>query len=155
MGGLGQYIFRLSAGAVICGIIMGIVQDGSYRSLMQMICGLFLMVLLISPLTDIQWDPDFRFFQEHLQTGKDQASTGEAMARNEQMLCITEAVEAYILDKAAGEGAALTVKVTLGEDLLPAFVEMRGNLTHQAKRNLSDIMERELGIAKENQLWTG
>ena len=64
-------------------------------------------------------------------------------------------LEEYILEKAASLDTALSVTVTLGEDNLPEMVYLRGSCAPGTKAELASMMETDLGISKENQLWTG
>lgn len=155
MAVLSQYLLRLIVGTLICGIVMSLVQDTGQGPWIRTLCGMILAAVLLGPMTDLRWESDFSALPESFRAGQQQAASGQEMARQEQALCISQALEAYILDKAAQAGAALTVTVSLGEDLLPAGAELRGQLAPRVKEILSDMMEQELGIAKENQLWTG
>lgn len=155
MGTLGQYLLRLMAGALIASVIMNLVTEETHRELLRILCGIILLVLIVSPLPGVRWNLDLLQGKDALHAGTEQAAMGEEMARQAQMQRITEALESYILDKAALQGAAVTVNITLGDDLLPSGVEMKGALKSEIRESLSEMMEMELGIAKENQLWTG
>ena len=155
MSTLGQYVMGLIAGALICSVVMSFVTETTHRELIRMLCGIFMTVLIIAPLPGIQWKSDLLHWENVLRAGQDQASAGEIMARDVQIQRITDAVESYILDKASLEGAVLTVDVTLGEDMLPVGAEMKGTVETEIRESLSEMLERELGIAKENQRWTG
>lgn len=155
MSTLGQYVMGLITGALICSVVMSFVTETTHRELIRMLCGIFMTVLIIAPLPRIQWRSDFLHWENVLRAGQDQASAGEIMAREAQIQRITDAVESYILDKASLEGAVLTVDVTLGEDMLPVGAEMKGTVETEIRESLSEMLERELGIAKENQRWTG
>jgi hypothetical protein len=47
--------------------------------------------------------------------------------------------------------------VYLSEDTIPVpiSVEIRGSVSPYGKQQLTKLLEEELGIAKENQLWIG
>ena len=150
---LGQYALRVIVGALICGILLSMVPEGAYEKLLRLLCGVFLTVILLSPLIKIDWEPNLDFFADVLDEGKRQAAVGEDLARQETERIISQRLEAYILDKAGQKGADLHVMVILDADGLPVKAELRGEVTEQARQELSDIMEDALGIAKENQLW--
>lgn len=155
MGLLGQYVLQLITVALICSFVLSMVSETTHKELIRMLCGMFLIILLLDPLPGFHWDLDSASWKDAMQAGKVHAEAGENLARDAQIQRITEAVESYILDKASQEGATLTVKVTLGEDLLPVGAELNGRLESEIQQSLSEMLEKELGIAKENQLWTG
>ena len=63
--------------------------------------------------------------------------------------------EAYILDKASQLNVELSVEVTIDEENIPTAVTLSGEVSPYARRQLQEIIESDLGIAKENQRWTG
>ena len=70
---------------------------------------------------------------------------------------IIEETESYILSKAASQDPGFSVEVILsdGEDPIPESVVISGSLTEAEKQNLQKVLEEELAIAKENQIWIG
>ena len=70
---------------------------------------------------------------------------------------IKEKSQAYILDKAAELDASITADVTISEEELPKplSVVISGQVSPYNRKRLESILETDLGIAKENQVWTG
>ena len=64
--------------------------------------------------------------------------------------------EAYILEIAGQLSASVTVEVSVGGDSIPVpqSVRLDGAVTPYAKSRLQTIISEELGISKENQIWT-
>lgn len=153
MGALGRYALQLIAGALICGILLSIVPAGSCEKLLRLLCGIFLTVILLSPLTNIQLDLELDLFHDAIEEGRRQAASGVKLARQERLSIISQGLEAYILDKAGQKGADLHVTVTLNENGLPVEVELRGKSTEKTRQELTDMIAKDLGIAKENQRW--
>jgi hypothetical protein len=60
------------------------------------------------------------------------------------------------LDKAQALNTALEVEVTLSDDEIPIPVKVRlsGKVSPYAKGRLQQIISEELGIERENQIWT-
>lgn len=155
MDQLRQYALGIIAGAIVTGILVNLVQDSAHKELLRILCGIFLSLLVLRPVAGPDGFPDMTALQEAFEQGSREAQAGNAMAREEQFRRITAGVEAYILDKADREGAELKVEVTLGEDFLPKTAVLHGRVSPQIKSVLSRMLEQELGITKENQLWTG
>ena len=155
MGILGPYFFRLLVGSMLCAMILSLVQQKHAEGFLRILCGIFLTLLLLDHLGDISWDPDWEAWEDAVFKGERHSAYGTAMAQQARKQRISEALEAYILDKAAREDISLTVDVIVGEDLLPERVELQGQWEEHTRQYLTELIERELGIAKENQWWTG
>lgn len=68
---------------------------------------------------------------------------------------IIAGTEAYILEKTKAMNVDLNVEVELSEDEvpMPAGVKLIGKVAPYAKSVLSDMIERDLNIPKECQIW--
>lgn len=158
MEALGQYILSVTAAAVVCALIKGLSSSGSYSAVVNLLCGIFLSVTILSPLDRLNMDEWFLAFQQNfLQTGEDISAEGTEQRTETLSAIIKEQTEAYILDKAAQWHSELQVTVYLSEDALPVPVmaELRGSVSPYAKLRLSKMLEDDLGISKENQQWIG
>lgn len=152
---LRQYVLGLMGTALLAAVAVRLAGEGAHKQLIRLLCGIVMTLVILRPLAGWRCELDLSSVKDALDAGSREASVGQYLAREEQIRRITAGVESYILDKAAREGADLTVEVTLGEDLLPAGAVLRGKASREAKENLSRMLEQDLGITKENQLWTG
>ena len=61
------------------------------------------------------------------------------------------------MDKARLLGCSLevTVSVSEAEVPVPESVQITGNISASARRELEIVLSQELGISKENQQWIG
>ena len=157
MEALRQYAFSVIGGAMVCGVILGMVPKGATQELLKLLCGIFLSVSILSPIAGIRFD----FFPDDLltdprQEAQEAVSMGETYSRNLLAQCIKETSEEYILDKAAAMDAAVKASVTVSEDPIPVPVAviLWGQISPAAKERLGRIICDGLGISKENQQWT-
>lgn len=150
-----NYVMRLACGALVCGLILAITgTNGPLGRLRQMLCGLFLAFLALSPLRDmdlrsIQYtDPSISSQARQVaQAGSDQAK--EAMAS-----IIKEQCCAYILNKAAESHLSLGVEVELNPDTgEPEGVVLTGDASPYEKESLSDYITQTLGIERSGIQW--
>lgn len=156
MGNITRYILTVCAAAIVCSIVKSLtVKKGPTSELIHMMCGVFLAVTALSPLVDLrikelssitgsyQWDAE--------QIADDAQQEAQA-AMNE--IIITQ-VEEYIMDKAASLNAVIDVEILLsGEQSgIPCGAIIRGNISPYTKTRLAEILESELGIAREAQQW--
>ena len=155
MTALKLYILRLLIGSILCATVLCLVEKKQYEAFLRSLCGIILMLLLLNPLNDIRWNLDWNLLEESVLDGQLYSAQGTSMAKQEQIQRISEALEAYILDKAAQEELSLTVDVAVREALTPDHVVIHGEVDQDTKQYLTEIIEKELGIAKENQFWDG
>lgn len=157
MESLKEYVISVVAAALICAVVINLTQKSTAKDLIKLLCGLFLAFTAIRPITRLDFnaltDISFPYGQEAEQA----AALGENMARQNLADIIKAETEAYILDKAAAWSPALTVEVTVSGDNppVPTAAVLCGEISPYARRQLEEILQTELGIAKENQLWTG
>ena len=67
---------------------------------------------------------------------------------------ITQQTQSYILDKADTLGVCLEVGVELNEEMVPWRVTMTGEAPPYARQRLEGIIQDDLGIPAERQVWS-
>lgn len=154
---LREYVISVTAAAIICGIVTGLSQKDSTQKMLKLVCGLFLAVTVVRPITRIDLtaltDVSLISFSE----AEEAAAMGENLSRNALAELIKEETEAYILDKAAERNVSLEAEVTVSGDSppVPVSVTLSGAVSPYARQQLEQLITEDLGIAKENQRWTG
>ena len=157
MEAMGEYLLRLTTAALICGMITAFFgKKGTFGGVIQLLAGIFLTLNLVSPWVQLRLDGWTDLLKDFSVSADTLGQAGENAAREAMAKRITEQTKAYILDKAQALEAALTVEVILDDSEIPApyGVRISGKVSPYAKRVLSDFMESELGISREEQLWT-
>lgn len=157
MAAIAQYVFSVIATAIFCGLIQLLFDnDTGMASLMKFITGLVMTIAVISPILN----SNFTILEEYMESiqvmRSDVVWEGESMARNAVQDIIKQEAEAYILDRATALDAAVTVQVTLSEDdpPVPVSATVTGEVSPYVKKQLSEVMQEELGISKEQQIWS-
>ncbi len=155
MEAIAGYVFRLVCGALVCGMILGLMGPaGAAGRLVKRICGLFLAFLALSPLRNMELE-DLQLLdpalglqaQQFAQAGSDQAK--EAMAD-----IIKEECSAYIQNKAAELSLNLEIQVTLDHDSgVPTQVTLWGDATPYERETLCDYITQTLGLERGNIRW--
>lgn len=122
-----------------------------------MVGGLFLAFVMLSPVADWDYDGIASFAQSYEILGKAAAGKGKDLATEQTRTIIKEKACAYILDKAETLRTTLAVEVVLSNDEIPIpeSVYLSGQVSPFAKQQLQHLIETELGIPKERQIWTG
>ncbi len=158
MDAIREYLLRIAAAALICSILTAITgKKGTLGTVVKLVSGLLLTLTVVSPWTAVRFDGILDFAGDISADADAAAASGENAALEAYSAIIKEETEAYILDKADSLGAELTVNVLLEGDSppVPVSVELGGSISPYGKQVLSNLIEEELGIGQEDQIWTG
>ena len=147
------YILSVTCAAVLAAILRTLAGEGAMGKLTKLLSGLFLAVTVLSPLVKIEIPDPARWLEDYMAEGEAAAQAGEAMAKDYSDAIISAELEAYILDKAADLGTALTVEVGLDDRGLPETVTLTGSVSPGHREELSRMMLDELGVGEEAQIW--
>ena len=151
-----QYLLSLITSALLCSVVYGLLDKKSgYFPIIKLICGLFITVTAISPLTNISI-PDISGyigdtkFDANRFINEGQTATYESIAS-----IITANLESYILDVANEIGADIQVQIILDDQTPPSphSVKIMGNVSPYKKQQIQQIIEKQLGIPEEHQIW--
>lgn len=152
---LGQYVVSLTAAALVSGMVLTLIREGPVRTLARLVCGVFLTITAISPLTRMEFSDLTAVEEDYLAEGRSAAALGENLALDSRSQLIKEGLEAYILDKATALDAEISAEVRLDGEGNPVSVIISGEVSSHIRRRLETVLTEELGISKENQQWTG
>lgn len=157
MDALRQYIISVVAASVLCGILTGILHNGTAKELIKLLCGAFLAITLLRPVLDLKKIDLSDLLLSCVPDASQTVALGESHSREALCGIIKAETEAYILDKAEELGLSLEVEVALsdGDTPVPASVRLSGDAAPAARQQLETVLTKELGIQKENQLWIG
>ena len=155
---MGRYLLSVIAAAVLVSVLTSLTQGKlALSGILRLLCGSFLLVVLLQPVIHFDFGYIDTFLADMTPEAELVSSRGEEMARSQISEIIKADTQAYILDKAGLYNAQLQVEVTLsdGELPVPVSVTIYGETTEQIRESLGSIMERELDIPKECQIWIG
>ena len=153
MDTLRSFVSAFVAVTLLLSLVQAMIPEGGIRRIASFTGGLILLAVLLRPLLDLdmlrlrlEWE-DLRESMWEQQANLEE-ETCSALAE-----CIAEKTAAYISDKAAemGLGAVPRVGTISREDgvILPYRVE----LSIPYSSALASVIERELGIPAERQVW--
>lgn len=157
MGGISQYLLSVIGAAMICAVVQRLLSGkGSASAMGKLLVGIVMALTVIRPLAQVQLADFGRFLPEISLDAQVAVSEGEASAQKALAESISSKIEAYILDKAAQMNVTLAVEVELTQETIPhpCRVRLQGKVSPYAKSRLQNIIQEDLGINKENQLWT-
>lgn len=157
MNGVGAYILSVICAASICAIVMHFFETkGAIHGAVKLAAGLFLAFTVINPV--VCWTGGGLLDVEGVFSSDASSAVEEGISMTKQSLSqiIKDRCEAYILDKAADMDLSLLVEVGLTDEDIPApnSVKISGNISPYKKMKLQSILVNDLGIDKEDQIWT-
>ena len=156
MDGIRAYILSVVSAAVLCSVLICLVEKkGAMGSLIRLIAGIFLAFTMIRPVVEVKMNDLTLYTQEIISEGEAVTVLGKNAYRESVGTIIKQETEAYILDKARLLNADITVDVTLDDRTppVPCGVTVTGKVSSNTKTQLQKIVESDLGIQKEYQIW--
>ena len=153
MAAFRQYVLSLTAAALLGGILLSCVPEGSGRKILRLVCGILLTVTALKPLGQLRLPNLDTLTGEYRQQAEDAVAMGQEMARMEAHKGIRKALEAYILDKAAELGMDVTPEIFLEESGIPVSIRLEGEISSELRQKMQTIITNDLGIPGEAQEW--
>ena len=154
---LKSYILAVTASALLCGAVTALLgEKGTLGVAVKLLAGIYMTLVIAAPLGQFRMG-DFSLWREQLSAdGAAITESGQKAARDAMAESIITATETYILEKAETLGAKLTVEVMLDDSSIPvpSGVRIRGNISPYNREKLSSIIQKDLGIPTEAQVWT-
>ena len=150
------YVKTLCCSALICGVILHISgTSGPGGRMRQMICGIFLVLVAISPLRKMDFSALDREFASFSAAAEAAAMDGRQQAGKALDEDISHRCEAYILDKAGTLSVSLQVQVEVDPGThVPCSVRLSGRVSQRQKEILTQWIARDLGLERSLQQWT-
>ena len=152
------YVLRVVAASAVCAMVSVLTNNKTATGkIAGMLCSIFLAITVLSPLVNLRFQSFAEYFGDLSFEAEQYVEEGKSSAQQSAAGIIKAQTESYILDKANRMGLEISVEVELDDDnnSIPCGVLLSGNVSPYAKQVLSEFMENNLGIAKENQKWTG
>ena len=155
MEGVKAYLLSILATAIICGFVNRIVRNRANGAVVRMASGIIMLLIVIQPLRDVEiinWKGFYFDMEEQISEIQEK---GESEREKAVSQIIKEKTTAYIVKQAQSFHANISVDVILSDNSMPVpeYVRISGEVAPYAKQQLINIIERELGVARENQLW--
>ena len=125
-------------------------------AIVKILAGIYMTLAIVAPLLQLRLS-EFTDFRSELRVEAEQiAQSGQNAAKDAMADSIIRSAQTYILDKAETLGAEVTVEVMLDDSSIPVpcGVRIRGNISPYLREQLGSIIQRDLGIPTEAQIWT-
>lgn len=150
MSFLKEWLLGVTAAALAVALAQALTPEGTAKKLLRLIGGLVLLLAVVRPLKGLA--PEALPRPEDLVPS---AETAERAGEEVMKTLIAQKVGAYIVEKGSALGCPCTAQVTVAEDesgwTIPWSVQVRGQWTAKEKKELSQLIARELDIPVERQ----
>lgn len=148
-----KYLLSIIAAVLFSSIISGIIgKKGSVAGVLRLVCKLFVVTVMLSPVIDLDI-PDLSSFTQDIRTEAETfAAEGSAAARFETAELIKHNTQEYISNKASSMGLSLDVEVLITQNI-PERVVLKGAVSPYAKQQMEYWLHQTLGITAEDQEW--
>ena len=152
---LQRYVLSVTAAAVLCAVVKTLTEGKKgQEKVLSLVCGIFLLATALEPLDMLQM-PSFANGTGQIEAQAQQVvDKAQAEASAQMAAIITQQTQSYILDKADTLGVCLEVGVELNEEMVPWRVTMTGEASPYARQRLEGIIQDDLGIPAERQVWS-
>lgn len=156
MDSIRQYILTVIVAACIASIALSVTgKSGMSKTIIKLLCGIFLSVTVISPLAKIQLKNISSYLSELNTDASNIVNDAQFDIDNIKRQRISEGIQAYILDEAGKIGLDIDVAVDYTDDhsLVPDIVRISGAISPYKMTVLQKCISEDLGIPEEQQHW--
>ncbi len=155
MDSLRSYFLQIVASCMICAIAAVMVKTPSIQKIVRLLGGLLILLVVLSPLMDLDLQGAASSLTRAF--GDDSAEMEQAQADAAEHFAtqVRKATEDHIELIASRMGYTVQAQVTVSQEEVPVptAVEISGSLSAEEILALSEYLELQLGIAKEDQTW--
>lgn len=151
-----EYLIKIISAAMLLSIISHIFREkGTVHALIKMLSGVYLAIVIISPITKLSINEDFLSLDTFYQSAFQYCNDGEQLADNQNRQFIKSKAESYIMDKAVSMNTDLSVEVVLAKEGNNPYesIVLKGDTSPYVKEQLSKTIVNDLGISVEAQRW--
>lgn len=152
---IGRYLYSVIIASLLVSVLISIIPGSkATKGVIKLSAGIFLMIVVVSPFTKSRIS-DLVGYMDTIKTDASEIITqAQIYTDSEVAKVIKQQTESYVLDKATGLGAEITVELALnGDTFLPEAITIRGAVSPLVKQQLSILIADELGISEEKQTW--
>lgn len=150
------YLLSVMTAAVICAVVKQLFKEkNGVSSVIHLLAGVFLAVTMLRPVLSVSFSSVMRDIADYENAALLVIEEGQHQAEASLAAIIKEETQAYILEQAERLKLDVSVDVRLSNDDLPVPVEVtvQGAVSPYARAYLANIIEQNIGISEENQIW--
>ena len=157
MGAVRSWLLAVISVSLLCAVADALTPSGAVKRVGRLVCGLVLIGAILSPLGTLDLEGSRRWLEDYLASVRSREAELEKTVNSQTKVIIEQKFSAYIVDKAAELGLRCRARVecALSEDglYLPVRTEVTGSMTADVQSKLIRIIESELGVPAQSQIY--
>ena len=151
---------QLCALSVLCGVALYLAPEGAVKRISSIGCTVILLLSLVNAVSELSLIDYAVELAKYRELSEELSQQADNIQDRLNRTVIEQECGTYILDKAAELGIEdLQVTVTARWDMegvwVPYKASLRSDCGAEERNRLSERIQAELGIAKEDQEWSG
>lgn len=157
MSELGRYLLVIIMTAFSCELLQKLISsNSSVGKTVKLVSRVVILCAVLAPIVPKLGGEMMMYIPEFSDAASVLAQEGDEYAQKEMMAIIKSRCTSYIFDKAQSLGLSVEIDLELSEIAphTPLRICISGRASPYAKNRLMQIIENELGIQREDQIWT-
>lgn len=152
IAGFSTWLMGILAASLVLSLLEAVTPHGAIKGVMKLTGGVVILLVLLQPLTTFRLEELEWRYQLQEETLEQQIMRYRDGYLGEMEIIIAQKTAAYISDKAAQLGICCCAEVeTELRNTVPVPVAVRLDVPRE--NSLSQWIENELGISREQQYW--
>ena len=150
-------IMRFAGAALISSAALKLAPKGGAKRAVSLACGLLSVITVLSVVIKPDSDSLAQYMELYRERAEGIVENAVISDTPDTRFIIESRLEEYILDKAALDGLTVDITASWSDKgfWYPTKAALGGNLTEEERDRVERLVEEELGIPKEGQIWTG
>ena len=157
MGAVRSWLLSVIMVSLLCAVADALMPTGAVKRVGRLVCGLVLIGAILSPLAALDLEGSQQWLDGYFVSVRSRETELEETVNGQIKVIIEQKLAAYIVDKAAQMGVTCRAKVecAASEDglYLPVRTEIYGVMTADVQGRLIRIIESDLGVPAEAQIY--
>ena len=152
---LREWCIRLMVTGIVCSFVIAMTPEGGTKQGVKIACSIASALALISLAGGLDTSEVSKTLAQMKLEARRETEEGYEKGNEETRFIIEEKCEAYILDKEEAQGLTVEVTAKWSDDgyWYPYEVHLSGTAAEKNKSDITYMIESELGIPAERQIW--
>lgn len=153
---LRSYFLHVTAACLLVNLAMSLLPKGKHQGPVRLCGSLVIMLTIVAPILRLG---SMDFAKGFAAVRADMQEYRQTLEEENSALLYTrikQEFEAYVWDKATALGLSVEISLRYTNDAAypyPVSAVVKGRYTHEQKLRFQTVLEEEMGIAKERQVW--
>ena len=152
-----QYILSIIVSSVLISILDRLTNKNiQLNKQIKLVSSIFMTVVIILPVSSVDISDCLNYMESIRFDASEVTAEGDIIYKEHISKIIKEECESYILEKARQLGVSINVEIYCTDSDIPSPLSayISGTVSPHAKECIQRLISEDLGIPKEEQIWT-